>query len=363
MESLLLSGLSSGPGKTLKHIHSIIHQYLKNKYSLIPVDHEKRPCICWKKYQHIRAAAEEILKWHTQFKTANIGIVTGCISNLAVIDIDDLSLLPLLKEKIPDIKQTARVKTARGYHYYFNLNGREVKSTNALFGIPLELKSNGNYVIAPPSVINNHTYTYEVPLSEITPLPDVITFYNNKKADGKRKSFKIPKYHGTKVDCIRQILKRDIKEGERDNSLFILYNLLIQNRNTREYSRIITENKNLSLTRPLTEPELKKIYRKPYKYGCSRIREKLSYIDCKHCGYRFKGGQLGDSNILIKSLRLLPELNNTQRSIICLLGTVFEGEYPSINQIAKTAKTNSRTVKKAIGALKEKHIIDESHYN
>jgi hypothetical protein len=362
-----LSGLSSGPGKTLKHIHSIIHQYLKNKYSLIPVDHEKRPCIYWKKYQHQRAAAEEILKWHVQFETCNIGIVTGCISNLAVIDIDDLSLLPLLREKIPDIEQTARVKTARGYHYYFNLNGREVKSTNLLFGFPLELKSNGNYVIAPPSTINNHTYTYEVPLSEITPLPDAVCLHTDKAVPDrkivKKKSFKIPKYHGTKVDCIRQILKRDIEEGERDNSLFILYNLLIQNRNTREYSRIITENKNLSLASPLTEPELKKIYRKSYKYGCSRIRERLPYIDCEHCDYRFKGGQLSDSNILIKSLRLLPELNNTQRSIICLLGTVFEGEYPSINQIAKVAKTNSNTVKKALNVLRERHIIDEYHYN
>ena len=43
---------------------------------------------------------------------------------------------------------------------------------------------------------------------------------------------------------------------------------------------------------------------------------------------------------MIKNIRILPELSNTQRGIVCLLGTVFEGEYPSINKIAKTAKMN-----------------------
>jgi len=45
--------------------------------------------------------------------------------------------------------------------------------------------------------------------------------------DRKQKTFKIPKYHGQKVDCICQILSRDLEEGERNNSLFILYNLLL----------------------------------------------------------------------------------------------------------------------------------------
>ena len=60
--------------------------------------------------------------------------------------------------------------------------------------------------------------------------------------------------------------------------------------------------------------------------------------------------------------QILPELNSTQWGIVCLLGTVFEGEYPSINKIAETAKMNFETVKSAIEALKEKKIIDPSSY-
>ncbi len=338
----------------MDYIHGIINNYLENGYSLIPVDKEKRPCVFWKKYQYKRATVNDILKWHIQFETLNIGIVTGYISQLAVIDVDDLSLLPDLGKRLPEINKTTRVRTNRGYHYYFHLNGNRVKSTNSLFDKRLELKSNGSYIIAPPSIIKNHRYTYEVPLSKILPIPENLVKKSDDKITDKYIIFKIPKYHGHKMDCIRHILKRDLKEGERNNSLFILYNLLLQNKNSREYARKIVERKNRSLANPLTEIELKKIYRKSYHYGCSGIRKKLPYVRCENCSYRFKGGNLSGSNILVRSLRLLPELTNTQRSVACLLGTVFDGENPSIYKIAKEAHMDWRVVKKAIRELKEK---------
>ena len=108
--------------------------------------------------------------------------------------------------------------------------------------------------------------------------------------------------------------------------------------------------------------DLKKVYRKAYNYGCVGIRDKLAYIKCEACGYRFKDGKLKDSNILIKNIRILPELSNTQRGIVCLLGTVFEGEYPSINKIAKIADMDYRTIKNVIRELKELEVIDKSIY-
>lgn len=129
------------------------------------------------------------------------------------------------------------------------------------------------------------------------------------------------------------------------------------------YSKKLVIEKNRSLSKPLTEPELKKVFRKAYNYGCIGIRDKLAYIKCEACEYRFKDGKLKDSNILIKNVRILPELSSTQRGIVCLLGTVFEGEHPSINKIAETANMNSDTVKNAIKVLKEMQVIEKSLYN
>jgi hypothetical protein len=279
--------------------------------------------------------------------------------------------LPELKEYLPEIEETTRVRTRRGYHYYFSLNGEQVKSTNNLFGKRIELKSNGTYVVAPPSIIKAHRYVYEIPLSEMLPIPKLL-IKKDLSACGhaqtgreptpcveerKHKTFKIPKYHGQKVDCIRQVLNRDLEEGERNNSLFILYNLLLQNKNTDEYSKRLVIKKNGSLSNPLSESHLKNAYRKAYNYGCSGIRNKIVYIKCEACEYRFKDGKLKDSNILIKNIRILPELSNAQRGIACLLGTVFEGESPSVYRIAKETNMDWRIVNNIMINLEKKGFV------
>ena len=347
----------------MSYIGSIINEYLKNEYSLIPINSEKGPYIYWKSFQYKKATTEDVFDWYDKFTDVNIGIVTGEISKLAVIDVDDLNLLLELEELLPEIKETTRVRTRRGYHYYFSLNGEYVESTNSLFGKKLELKSNGTYVVAPPSKIKDHQYVYEIPLSKILPIPKILIKKEREPVSNveyrKHKAFKIPKYHGQKVDCIRQILSRDLEEGERNNSLFILYNLLLRNKNTKEYSKKLVIDKNKSLLKPLTESELKKVYRKAsYNYGCVGIRDRLAYIKCEDCEYRFKDGELKDGNILIKNIRILPKLSNTQRGIACLLGTVFEGKIPSVYRIVRETNMDWRIVNNAMKSLKKKGFFD-----
>jgi len=127
--------------------------------------------------------------------------------------------------------------------------------------------------VAPPSIIKKHQYVYEVPLSEMLPIPRLLIEKDlsvcnaqaenepvSYEGDRRHKTFKVPKYHGKKADCIRQILSRDLQVGERNNNLFILYNLLLQNKNTKDYSKKLVIEKNRSLSKPLTEPDLKKIF-------------------------------------------------------------------------------------------------------
>ncbi|GAI58531.1 unnamed protein product, partial [marine sediment metagenome] len=72
------------------------------------------------------------------------------------------------------------------------------------------------------------------------------------------------------------------------------------------------------------DQEMKKLFRKRYRFKCSTVRETLPYIECDKCKFRFKGGVLGVGNILVKNIRKLSGLTNTERGIACLLGTVFD---------------------------------------
>ena len=59
-------------------------------------------------------------------------------------------------------------------------------------------------------------------------------------------------------------------------------------------------------------------------------------------------------SLLIKNIRELPKLSNTERGIACILGTVFDGEVVTINEIATYVKMDYRIVKKAIEGLQER---------
>jgi hypothetical protein len=71
-----------------KKIDAALLYLTEKKYSVIPVRGDKRPYIKWEQYQKERATEEEVRGWWKKWPNAMIGIITGKISDLAVIDID-----------------------------------------------------------------------------------------------------------------------------------------------------------------------------------------------------------------------------------------------------------------------------------
>ena len=68
-----------------------VETYASNGFSLIPLQpHDKRPAIPWKPYQDRHPTTEEVTAWFAD-ESANIGIVTGRISDLTVLDCDSVA--------------------------------------------------------------------------------------------------------------------------------------------------------------------------------------------------------------------------------------------------------------------------------
>lgn len=128
-------------------------------WSVIPVGRNKKPLIDWKRYQEKLPTVGEITAWWQRFPNANIGIVTGKISSLVVIDIDPRH--GGSNEHLKDYK-TPVVKTGGGgWHYYFQYN--EVLQTCAGIQPGIDIRSDGGYVIAPPSIHESgNKYEWEV---------------------------------------------------------------------------------------------------------------------------------------------------------------------------------------------------------
>lgn len=169
--------------------------YRRLGWSTIPADvGAKRPPGTWKKYQEKFPTDEEIEKWTRDADEQlagipQIGIVTGSLSGLVVLDVDTPEGHRWLKEHGCFIPPTPTVCTSPGdgqdphtqhHHYYFRHPG-EVQIPNKTKGswplVGCDLRGDGGYVVAPPSMHVSGEYRYEWVFSlgpevEVAEMPD-----------------------------------------------------------------------------------------------------------------------------------------------------------------------------------------------
>ena len=119
----------------------------------------KIPLVAWEVYQERFATKEEITKWFTTNPDANIGIVTGEISNLIVIDLDSEEAVKHAEEWGGFPENTPKVKTDRGCHIYIKHPCFEIRNF-AGKGLKIDIRADGNFVVAPPS-IHGSGFQYE----------------------------------------------------------------------------------------------------------------------------------------------------------------------------------------------------------
>lgn len=97
--------------------------------------------------------AKQVARWWQRWPGANVGIATGDASGLFVLDVDGdegrQALAELVRLHGP-LPMTAVGRTARGIHCYFNLvAGTDARNSS---GGGLDVRANGGYVLAPPSL-------------------------------------------------------------------------------------------------------------------------------------------------------------------------------------------------------------------
>lgn len=132
---------------TEKSLLDHAREYIAKGYSVIPIGEDKKCPISWKEFQTRYATDEELVNWFLMVGTIRapkIGIVTGKISNLVVVDVDTKIIVDEIRGETP------HVSTPRGYHYYYKYPKHFVG--NAVGIVPhLDIRGEGGYVVAYPS--------------------------------------------------------------------------------------------------------------------------------------------------------------------------------------------------------------------
>ena len=113
----------------------------------------KRPAIeSWTAYMSRTPTEFELRSWFSdKDDQKNIAVITGPISGLAVIDLDDEKSYRDLLSAFPVYEETLTIKTGKGYHVYLRTEETKRTVTFSLNNKIHHIKMLGGYVIAPPS--------------------------------------------------------------------------------------------------------------------------------------------------------------------------------------------------------------------
>ena len=115
-----------------------------------------------------------------EYPDANIGIATGKVSGLIVIDIDprnggDLTLKRLAAAGKRFPKTVEAISCQNGRHLYYAYDRRAKSCRKSKLGMGIDVKMDGGYVVAPPSVWSRNGQAYRwlrsPQRSAVRPLP------------------------------------------------------------------------------------------------------------------------------------------------------------------------------------------------
>lgn len=126
--------------------------YVSKRLSVIPLMlKDKKPAIeTWKLFQTHKPTVDNLKVWFGDNSENNIGIVTGSISGIAVVDFDSPEAVEFARNN--GFPPTPLVRTYKGYHAYYRYKEgvRNFQKRDDLPGI--DLRGDGGYVVAPPSI-------------------------------------------------------------------------------------------------------------------------------------------------------------------------------------------------------------------
>lgn len=205
----------------------------------------------------------------------NIGLLTGTnANNLVVIDCDVKekinginNFLEFLKRENIELPKTLSATSGRGgKHYYFRSKSSNIKSSINVFDKGIDIRANGGFIIAPPSLHpNGNCYKWDnnFPIAYLPQqLEDLLIKDKSKKTT---KATKEKKINNIEIKKYKEL--KNIKTGERNDTLFRLSSKLIDSGlcYTSILEAINKENE-CKCIEPLTKEEIKSIVDSSFKY-------------------------------------------------------------------------------------------------
>lgn len=150
--------------------YQLSEQFIAQGWSIIPVGSNKKPLVKWKEFQSRKPTTTELSEWSKLSSLKGFAVVTGKISGVFVLDIDqgstfDTSSLPA----------TLASRTGSGgSHYFFSYPSNKEINNFTAFEKHTDIRGEGGYAILPPTLHpSGNNYAWEE-VSEISAPPQFL---------------------------------------------------------------------------------------------------------------------------------------------------------------------------------------------
>ena len=222
----------------------------------------KRPIVAWDKYKNETATEAELYAWAAMKDELNIGIVCGVTSNITVVDADTQEAVDMLEGmNLPD---TLKVKTKKGYHYYYKYCANPVLSNAVRIVEGVDIRTQGGQVVAPGSQhVSGFIYSWFNEGTPIAEFPQALEDLFTASAQKTRENNKDVS---------------NIAEGSRNSSLTSLAGSMKHLGMSYEVVLAATMSTNSGFSDPLPDSEVETIVRSICRYEANEKKYKCTEL-------------------------------------------------------------------------------------
>lgn len=237
--------------------------YIERGWSVMPVNRTgtKVPLVKWTELQERIATREEVIEWWTRWPEANIGVITGSISGIVAIDIDTrkgAEVAPVLAVAPTEfINRTGSGGAHLLYEYPYEVEEGVRTRANLMKGV--DVRSDGGYIVVPPSIHANGTpYEWDSEGDPSSLPPEVIEFINDDGGETRNPS--------GDPDWVSRLLDEGAEEGGRNDAATRLVGYLEAKGIPKDITYTMVEQWNGSkVSPPLSQREVRTIVESVYR--------------------------------------------------------------------------------------------------
>jgi hypothetical protein len=174
--------------------------------------------VLWLDYQQRLPTAREVARWFRRWPDANVAVVTGAVSGLVVLDVDvrhgGADSLAQLEARYGPLPRTVEAITGGGGRHLYFAHPGGVLHNKVGIRPGLDLRGDGGYVVAPPSLHPSGTrYQWKPGCSPADLSPAPMPGWLLREAAGRDGRT------GRSRTQWRELVNRGVGEGERNNTI------------------------------------------------------------------------------------------------------------------------------------------------